>query len=160
MLVWPGHDVGVVLMKQGKKLNLEQEKSSPHRQNIFYVCRKMSLNLRWMDVLYIHHQRRVLDRTKICRRLKYSAVFYFQPWHRTGQVRLSDQPLKRDCFPPNIQQMGSSGVFVFTWNGQMLDMRCLNGWPWSLCEAAALASLRAKPLAAGSLDRELSSLFS
>lgn len=42
------------------------------------------------------------------------SLLLFSASHGTGQVKPSDQPLKRDRFPANIQQTRSSGVFVFT----------------------------------------------
>lgn len=84
----------------------------------------------------------------------------FSASHCTGQVKLSDQPLKPGCFPPNIQQMGEFRCICVHLKRPNARHQLLNGWLWSLCEVAALASLRAKPLAISSLDRELSSLFS
>lgn len=94
------------------------------REIFLFLKNKCWLNirlnhLRWRDVfVYFSVCIRVLvsPASEALGRLLFAAL------HRAGRVKLSDT--ETWLFPPRTQQTGSSGVFVFTWNGQTLDTSC------------------------------------
>lgn len=167
---WCGHALILISrnnLKQEEELNLEQDNSSPHCQNIIVLAEPQtkSLKIGWVFVFFslhltVHHQRWIPHRVKVYQLLEtFSRLFIFSlTLNRSSQTVRS--ATKTWLFPSRHPADAEYRCICVHLKRPNAQHELFNGWPWSLCETAALASLRAKPLAAGSLDRELSSLFS
>lgn len=99
-------------LKQEEKLNLEQQQSSPLWQNIFIFSSLAEHQTKSLSMdkclCFSPHQR--LWKCKVCQRLKTLSRLLFSASHWTGRVKLSDQPLKCDCF---LQTCSRRGVQVY-----------------------------------------------